>query len=953
MLSFKLRRASLLLCLMVVAAAPLAAAEDLLSDARVKSGTLANGVRWLYRQHNVPPGKLAMLVHVGTGSLNETDEQRGLAHFLEHMAFNGTEHFPPGKLIPFFESIGMAFGPDLNAFTSFDQTAYMVFLPNTETAQADDALKVLSDYVFRMSLLPEEIDKERGVILSELRAGKSAHQRLNDQMMKRVFAGTRLGERIPIGVEEVIKNAPPERFAAYYRGRYRPERITLLLIGDADLDPYVPLIEKWFGEYRAPGPAQPDLGPDLKPFTAERAIVLSDPEYAEGDVDLYNLSPGRPPTTTVAAARQELLEEIGTWIVNRRLAERVRKGIASYRQGYASVSRLVKEGLLVNASTTGEPQTWEKMLEELVAEVNRAREFGFLPGELELARRALLSEAEDAVQKEPTQNARMFLFRYMRCVNDREPIRSAQQDLELLQKLLPGVALDEVNRAFAAHFAPGTFAYVLTMPQKEDVKLPTEDELLAAARAAQARKVEPPEWEERPTALLEKEPTPAKLVESTRDEALGITSGWLANGVRLHHRFMDYKKDTVYVTIGLAGGPLEETLENAGTTGIAALAFNQAATSRLTSSEIRDIMTGKRVSLRAMPQDDVLMVTVSGSPADLEIGLQLAHALLTDGKLEQSAFDNWKQAALQQYAMFSQRTDLMAFDTMVKLLSGGDPRRIFMITPEQVARLSLPAAQAWLERLRRSAPIEASVVGEMQFDAVLPLIEKYIGGLPARPRSAEHLAALRELRCGAGPLEKRIEVPTVTPKGMTVSGFRAADTRNVTDVRALDLLANICDSRLVKRVREELGMVYSISARNNAGSVYRDSGFVFCGAPCDPEKTEELAREIEAIFADLAAQGPTPEELENAKKQWQNKLDQLLKEPTYWSGQLQTLDLRGMKLDDLKDIPAQYAAYTPEQVLSVFRKYYVPQRQFRVYAVPAAAPATTAPTPASQPVAGK
>lgn len=925
-----------------------AADEPLPSDARIKTGTLPNGVRWMYRQHDNPPGKMAMIIHVDTGSLNETDEQRGLAHFIEHMAFNGSENFPPGTLIPYFESIGMEFGGDLNAFTSFDQTAYMLFLPDTSVEQSDKALMVLSDYAFRLSLLDEEIEKERGVILSELRAGMSAMQRVRDATFEKLFVGMRLGQRLPIGIESVIRAAQRTDFEDYYRAWYRPERVTLILVGDAAPDAYVPLIEKWFGQYRAAGAARSEKGPELKPFTGERGLVITDPEYSRGEVDVYAIRPGRPAVTTLAQARVALIDDIASWIMQRRFSERIKKGQASFREASVEAVDMMHDAIIAQASATGEPKNWEKMLEELIVEVNRAREFGFLPGEFELCKKELVSSAEDAVRKEPTRNARSMLFGIMSAVNQGEPVMSAQQELDVLLKLLPTIQLEEVSRAFAAHFEPGAFTYVVTLPKSDDVALPAEEQVLAAGRAAMARRPDPPTDVRLATGLLDHEPTPGKLTESTHDEGLGITSGWLANGARLHHRFMDYKKDLVLVTITLAGGQIEETAANVGVTQVAGLIVAQPATSRLNSTDIENLMTGKNVRVQGRGSDDAFTITVSGSPRDLESGLQLAYTLLTDGKLESSAFDNWKQRSLQQYAMVSRMPQFAAFDAFAKAASGDDPRQIVLMTPEIVEAQTIDRAQAWFERLGRTAPIEVAVVGEVRLVDVLPLIEKYVGSLPTRPRTATHLDPLRKLNRGPGPLERRVSVETITPQAAVVAGFMSAEPTNIRHTRALNLAANILDSRLIKQVRETLGLVYSIGARNVPEPSYIDSSFFLSNAPCAPDRGDAVIKEIEAIYAAFAQSGPTPEEFDNAKKQILNRLDTQLKEPSYWSEQLQALELHKRKLDDLRDIPQAYEALTRDEVQAVFAEYYVPQRVFRVLAVPTVTPAER-PTPAEQP----
>jgi len=276
-----------------------ALAKPLPVDARIITGKLDNGVTWMYREHANPPGKMAMMIHIDAGSLNETDQQRGLAHFMEHMVFNGTKHFPPGKLIPFFESIGMEFGADLNAFTGFDQTAYMLFLPDTEPDRMDKSLMVLSDYAFGALLLDEELDKERGVILAETRTGKSAEQRMRDKLWPELYKGSRFADRLPIGKEEIVANAPRSEFVDFYRTWYRPENLTVLLVGDAKPDGILPIVEKWFGEYRPQVPARKPKGPEFQPFTKQRAMVVTDPEMSRCEVHMTNIRPGRPPTTTV------------------------------------------------------------------------------------------------------------------------------------------------------------------------------------------------------------------------------------------------------------------------------------------------------------------------------------------------------------------------------------------------------------------------------------------------------------------------------------------------------------------------------------------------------------------------------------------------------------------------------------------------------------------------------
>jgi zinc protease len=925
-----------------------AVAEDLPNDPRLKTGRLENGVRWMYRQHANPPGKMALMMRVDSGSLNETDSQRGLAHFIEHMCFNGTENFPPGTLIPYFESIGMEFGADLNAFTSFEQTSYMLFTPDTRQEQIDRALLVLSDYAFRALLTDEEINKERGVVLSEKRAGKSARQRVTDKLWPELYAGSRFAERMPIGTEHVLTSAPRSELADYYATWYRPENVTVMLVGDAPLDAVAPLIAKHFGSAKAAAPIRASHGAEFKPFSGQRAIVVSDPELAACEIEFYNLLPGRPPTTTRELLRTELIDGIGNWIMNRRLSERIKKGEASYRSASATVGSFFRESLLANASATGDPGVWERMLDELVVEVNRAREFGFTQRELDLARTDLLSDAERAVRTEPTQDARAILFSMNRAINEREPLLSAEQTLEALQAVLPTIRLEEVSAPLRTNYAPEHLAFVLTLPDKPGVVIPEREAVLAAAKAALARRPAASQEEKRATELLAAMPTPGTVAErQPLDEELGITSLWLDNGVRVHHRFMDYKKDTVMVSIALAGGQIEETAENEGITAVAGLVFAQPATRRLSSLEITDLMTGKNIAVRGGSAGDSITIVVTGSPKDLESGLQLAFAILTEGKLEESAFNTWKQRTLQQIDGLQKRPEYKATEALLQMISGGDPRMTPM-TRERVEKQSVVASQAWLERICSTAPIEVAVVGELSLDAALPLVERYIGSLPKRARTASQLDALRKLKPPIRPLVRKVDVDTMTPRAMATAGFMSCDARNIADARALAVASNILSSRLVKRIREELALVYSINAQSQPGIVFDDSGLFMSGAPCDPGKSAEVVAEVERMFREFAEAGPTAEELDNAKKQIANNLDVARREPNYWFNMLQHLELHRVNFAERKADAQRYAEMTAEQVRDAFRKYCIPERLFYVTAVPTHPQAAEEPT--SKPV---
>jgi zinc protease len=912
-------------------------AQPLPQDPKVQTGKLANGVSWMYRQHDNPPGKIALLVHVATGSLNESDAQRGLAHFIEHMAFNGSEHYAPGELIKYFEGIGMEFGADANAFTSFEQTSYMLFLPDTEEATIDKGVMTLSDYVFRAKFLPEEIEKERGIVMEEWRSGKDAMERVQEKEFEQVFAGSRFAVRIPIGLPDIIQKAPRDEFVGYYKAWYRPENITVIASGDAPAEKVKPILEKWFGEYKAEGAAKAGLGADFKVFTAPRAFVITDPELGSAQIELLNIEPGRPAATTEELYRRDLIEQVSAWIVNRRLEERVQKGEASYQNASAYVAQYFKDGVVAAAMAEGDPDKWQPMLDEVAVEIVRARLHGFSARELDLARKELLADAERSVNTESTRNAKSFVFQMNGAVTDGDTLLSAEQHLALQKKLLPTLTAEELSADFAKHFGAPNFAFVVVMPDKSGMKVPTSEEVLAAAKASLEKKPDPITEGAAAEGLLAAEPAPGKVAESDKDADLEIANAWLENGARVHHRAMDYKKDQVFCSVLLAGGKIEEKKGENGITELTAFALqSQPATGRLNSTQVRDLMTGRKVSVNVVATQDGLVLTASGSPSELDYGLQLIHGLLTDGKIEESAVKVWKQQQLQQLTFVQALPEFQAFDAVATFIGGGDQRVKPLLSKEQIESHETAKAQAWFDRLRKSAPIEVAVVGQIEADKAVPLVAKYVGSLPKRERIGIRFEELRKLARETGPYNKQIDVQTVSPKAAVMAGFLGCEASQVKDARALELASEVLTSRLIKRIREELAIVYSLQAGNAPSQAYHDAGLFVTQSSCDPANAPKVIEEAHKIYQEFADKGPSEEELANAKKQVANNLDEAMREPNYWFSVLRDLDYHGKKLEDEKGKKDFFQKLTAEEVVNVFKKYHLPAREFSVTAAPSA-----------------
>jgi zinc protease len=907
-------------------------AKPLPVDPNIHFGKLENGFQYWIRKHGTPPDKIAMWLHVDSGSLNEEENQRGIAHFLEHMAFNGTENYPPGTLVKYFESIGLRFGQHQNAFTSFDQTTYTMSLPDTKEATIQKGLLTLADFAFRVTLPPEEIEQERAVILAEARARKGVGQRLLEKALPVLLPGSRLANRLPIGTEEVITKANRSVFLDYYKKWYRPDTTTLLVVGDFDPAVVERLIKQQFEPWKPiPNAAQePDAG--IVPYTKTQPAIITDPELTTAEVSAVRVRALERLQTT-AHFRLELIDDLGSAIMNRRLLALTEEGKAPYQSASVTVAPFQNKYLIQEAQASGTPEQWKEMLNSLLTEVKRARDFGFLESELEDAKRSTIASAEQAERTEATWDAETFLARMNSAISQGRKPMSESQSLQLTRTLLPSIALQEVNAAFRESFSSESRLLLITHPEKAGSPAPTEQEILEEAARVESSKLTPLQQKERPLTLLEKEPVPGAIVEKKEDAETGILSATLTNGAHLHLRKMDFKKNSVTAIVRLAGGEIRETVQNRGITQAAILPFAQPATQKFTSTVIREFFTGKNVSINGAASGDGVILMVSGSPDDFEEGLKLAHLLLTTPKVEEPALKIWREEYLQAIEQQKTSVEAQSAEKQAELLSGGDPRLKFP-TSDQVKRIASNEAQKWLNSLIADSPVEIAIVGDMDRDQMSSLALKYFGSLPKRPFHHPELAKLRTVKVQPGPLEAKIEVQTITPRALVSIGWRGANFQDVKDRRTLDVAAQILSSRMQTEIREKRGLTYSVSARSSAATSYPETGFFGTVFSADPEKVAEAATVAREMMLDFAKNGPTQAEMQTVRNQMKNILETQQKEPSYWVRVLSEMDQRGIRLEDVKNLVPQITGYSREDIVAVVNKYVKPAGQIEVVALP-------------------
>ncbi len=898
-------------------------------DPSIEVVTLDNGLTCLLKQHQTPPGKVTMWLHISSGSLNEAESQRGLAHFLEHMAFNGTENFPPGELVKYFESIGMQFGRHQNAFTSFDQTTYTISLPNTKPATVAKGLTCLADYGFRMSLLPEEIDKERKVVLEEMRARDGVGRRISDKVIPLYAPGSRLAGRLPIGDEDIIRNATRELIKGYYDKWYRPDKAALVVVGDIDVNATLAQIKAEFGPWTRPPESVTGFGPEVKSYTTERAAIVTDPEQKEGRVSIVTITADQKEHTRTEF-RRELVADLGFSMLNRRLNDLVRAGEAPFQQAGGGTGYLFNAGYMTSVGASGKPENTPKMIAILIEEIQRAKIHGFETAEHKQVVAGTISALEQAVKTEATRNARSIVSSLNRAVTDGCLPMSAAQRLELTQSLIHDITLAEIHQAFKANLPADRRLILATLPEDHTTGL-TPQNLLAAVHAAERTEVARKEAEAGIDALLPTPPAPGKWAgKGAQDPDLEVLTRGLTNGITAHFRTMDYKKNQVFVHVTIAGGEILETKATRGLTQAAARVFSQPATSTYTSKQIRDFFVGKKVQVSGGVDEDRLLLSISGSPDDIEDGFQLAHLLLTKPQIENAAIDTWRNNLKLRFAAMRTVAEGRLFEEIPKL-STDDPR-MHMITPEVLDGLQVEDAQKWLEHCLQEGYMEVAVVGDIPRDRALQLTATYFGSLPRRGDNRKLLDTKRRVKVKAGPIEKTIDVKSIANRAAVFVGWEVPGWEDRKAAQLLNLAVLVLQKQLREKIREQEGLTYSTAAFYRPSRAMRNTSVLGTFLTADPQKARLAMTLARRITEDLAANGPSAADLATAKKQLDTSLEQTLKEPGFWVGKLGELLYRDRDLEYYKNIRKSYAKWTAADVKAVLSKHIIDKNRVSVLA---------------------
>jgi zinc protease len=873
-----------------------------------------------------------MSLHVQCGSLNELEAEVGTSHFLEHMAFEGGENFPPGSLRRFLDSLGMRLGQHYNAYTGRESTSYTLSVPDNSPRTTESCLACLADFAYGIRLVPEAIERERSIILEEMRQHQDAGVRIRQQILSHLLPGSDVPRRNVFGTETVIRSVTAEQLRSYYDRWYRPESTTLLVTGDVEAKVIEAALPRFFGDWQPgrPAPALPDLG--IHPLATPEAAVVTDPEKKEVELRFVSVRPSLRPRT-LDQLRQLLTAEIGFWLVNQRLGALIREGRASFDGMRVGLAPLLNAWSIAGAMVLGLPDRWQRMLKTLTREMKRALQYGFPAAEVQRARAHVLARAKQSALDEDSATADSILAEMSASVTIGRPPMSGAQRLARYETVAPSITLDDLRSVFLDNFDPSRRLVVAVTPARFHGGRPTADELMELWQREEARKVSAPRHRAAPEQLMADRPDAGTVTELHREADLDLLTVTLSSGARVHLRAMSYCKDRVFADVILAGGRLRERADLVGMTTAASLAFYQPATADYSSVRIRDTLAARGIKFASSVEEDLVRLRLWGDPNDLEHGLQLVHLLLTRPRLEASALNRWRRQIAERNEDQTVSMQAQIAAESLRLLTGGDAR-FRLISARQARAITRDRAQEWLQTELCQAPIEVAIVGDLDLDKALELSARYLGSLPARLVDDPDLDPLRELSPPRGPLRSTLQVESVTSRAAVLMGWRSAPWHEITHRHLQQMAAQILRQRLFHELRERRTMTYSLNCSLSPSKAYPEASMLSAAFYTPPERVEEALATTGDIVQALAGDGPTEAEMETTRKQYVELFARAEREPVFWSRVLAECDYRGLPPGEIQHMSRRFRTYTRQQLRAVFERHTTADRQLSVICLP-------------------
>lgn len=897
---FTLRRLFTLtgaLFLLVLTSTAQELSQEIPLDPKTRFGQLENGITYYIRHNAKPENRVELRLAVQAGSMQEDDDQLGLAHFTEHMLFNGTKNFEKNEIINFLQSIGVEFGADLNAYTSFDETVYMLPLPTDKPEILDQGFQILEDWAHQATFEAEEIDKERGVVVEEWRTGLGANERLRKQWWPLVMKDSRYRDRLPIGDTTILKNFEYDVIKRFYQDWYRPDLMAVIVVGDVDVDEMEAKVKEQFSNI-PPATEKRTKASNAVPGHEETLIaVATDKEMPFTQVQLFYKLPKKE-TTTFKDYRSMIARRLYNQMLNARLSELTEKaappfiqastsygGFAGDKDSYSSFALVKENGVLDGLST-------------LLTENQRVLKHGFVDTELKRAKENLLNGYEKAYKERDKTESGRIVGEYVRHFIDEEPVPGIAVEYEFLKEYLSGIILEEINALPQKWITQENRVVVITGSEKEGLEMPTEEEVTKVLDEVEMMEIAPYEDKVIDEPLIAEMPAAGEIVAEQELPGVDATELTLSNGIKVILKSTDFKEDEILLSAYSFGGTSQVSDEKYESASFASPIVQESGLRIFSSRDLQKLLTGKTVNARAYIGDLDEGFSGSASPKDLETLFQLVHLYATEPRKDEEAFQSFMAKNQPIFENLLSSPNYFFQDKVARILAQDHPRANRFPTSEDLEAVKLEEAiSVYEDRFADMDDFVFFLVGNFEEEAVKSYIKTYLASLPATDREESFKDV--GIRPPSNGMTKTLEKGTEAQSQVRIT--IPGELKNEKDRFLLSMLSNTLSIKLIENLREEISGVYGTRAQASTFK-YPYLGYsMIVGFSCAPENVDTLIEATRIEMEKMLANGPTPEDLDKVKEQERRDLEENLKKNGWWLSTLRSVYYNDRDLENITE----------------------------------------------------
>lgn len=890
-------------------------------DPNVKTGKLENGLTYYIKKNAKPEKKVDLRLVVNAGSILEDDDQQGLAHFMEHMCFNGTKRFPKNQLVDYLQSIGVKFGQHLNAYTSFDETVYFLPIPSDNPEKLEKGFQILEDWAFNTVLTPEEIDKERGVVLEEYRLGLGAQKRMMSRYLPKMMHNSKYANRLPIGQKEILEKFKYETLTRFYKDWYRPNLMSVIVVGDIDVAEMEKKIKEHFSAYKNPANEKVRNVFEVPNHKETFVAVESDKEASNTQVQLVYKDYDAPKTiTTVGDFRSYIIEGLFNTSLNNRLEELTNTATPPFTFGYSYYGGTYARNKKAYQSVAMMAEDKQlSALKVLVTENERAKKFGFNSGELDRAKADFLAQIEKNYNDRAKTDSEDFVGELQANFLEIEPVPGIEWTFETMKKIMPTITLADVNGFIKNYIKEDNRVVVLTGPQKDNLKKVTEQEVLEALKVNEAD-LKPYEDKAVATSLLRKEAKAGTVVKREANATLGTKTLVLSNGVKVVYKTTDFKNDEVLFEAVSLGGSNLYSNEVMKKVQFANGALAEAGFSGLKLNDINKFMTGKIARVNPYIGQTTEGLRGNATPKDLEYLFQMVNAYFTDLNFDQEAFEGFKQKQSSFFKNMASQPQYYFQQEFYAYLNKENPRfNGILPTDKSWEETDYKLAyDKYKERFANAADFEFFFVGNVDDKTIEAFATKYLASLPATATKEKTVdLGYRMLK---GDLKKVVNKGT-DPKSNVNIMFYGEAKYSPKEALALEALGEVLSIKLIEQLRESESGVYGVSARGSMNKVPYGSYNFTINFPCGPDNAEKLTASALNELQKIITNGPEEKDVAKYKEGELADYRKDSKENRFWLTNFTRSFLNGSNPENALKYEAEVNAITAKDIQEVAKKY--------------------------------